>query len=177
MLLPGLGELAPRLVVERVGDRHARVGLFAGVHRLAIGMIAPDKVAPAGGELSERQRRAKAELRRDLSRSVAGTRRRFAWRRLGRRRSRGRSAGSSVQSKARPNRALPPEPSAGPKATPRMRGAPGRPAPSSYRRAILPACLVEGALKGVAAAVGHCVARSRRADQLATRACREASVG
>ena len=39
--------------------------------------------------------------------------------------------GSSVQSKARPKRALPPEPDAGPKATPRMRAPPVGPAPLS----------------------------------------------
>ena len=52
---------------------------------LAIGMIAPDKVAPAGRQLIERQRRAKAELRRDLGRRIAGTPGRFARRRLRRR--------------------------------------------------------------------------------------------
>src|SRR5580700_9166569 len=41
------------------------------------------------------------------------------------------SVGSSVQSKARPKRALPPEPGAGPKATPRTRAPPVGPAPLS----------------------------------------------
>jgi hypothetical protein len=49
-------------------------------------MIAPDEIAPAGGEFSEGQRRAKAKLRRDLGGRIAGTRRRFARQRRRRRR-------------------------------------------------------------------------------------------
>ena len=119
---------ASRPIVKGVGDRDPGVGLLTGVDGLAIGMVAPDKVAPAGCELIERQRRAKAELRRDLGRCLAGTPSRLARRRL---RRGGRSVGSSVQSKARPKRALPPEPGAGPKATPRTRAPPVGPAPRS----------------------------------------------
>src|SRR5882757_9869843 len=87
--LSRLGEVPPRPIVKRVGNRHARVGALANLYRLAIGMIAPDKVAPAGRQLIKRQRCAKAELRRDLGRCLAGTRRRFPWRSLGRLRRRG----------------------------------------------------------------------------------------
>jgi len=60
--LTRLGAVPPRPIVKGVGDRHASVGPLAGGHRLPIGMIAPDEVAPAGRQLIERQRRAKAEL-------------------------------------------------------------------------------------------------------------------
>src|ERR1700734_1283411 len=49
--LARLGEFPPGSVVKRVGDRHAPVGSLAGGHRLPIGMIAPDEVAPAGRQL------------------------------------------------------------------------------------------------------------------------------
>jgi hypothetical protein len=56
-----LGELAPGPVIKRVGDRHPGVGVLTGVGGLAVGMIAPDKIAPAGCQLLERQRCAKPE--------------------------------------------------------------------------------------------------------------------
>src|ERR1700733_2972872 len=80
--LTRLGAVPPGSVVKRVGDRHAPVGPLAGGHRLPIGMIAPDEVAPAGRQLIERQRRTEAELRRDLGRCRAGAPGRFAGRSL-----------------------------------------------------------------------------------------------
>ena len=133
-----LGKIPPRPIVEGVGDRHPSVGAPTGILGLTIGMIAPDEIAPARRKLIECQRRAKAELGRDLGRRIAGTPGRFAQRRL--RRRAGRSVSSSVQSKARPNRALPPEPGAAPKATPRTRAPPVKPAPlSSGARSFRPA--------------------------------------
>src|ERR1700734_3514364 len=81
--LARLGEFPPGSVVKRVGDRHAPVGSLAGGHRLPIGMIAPDEVAPAGRQLIERQRRTEAEFRRDLGRCLAGAPGRVAGRSLG----------------------------------------------------------------------------------------------
>ena len=120
---------ASRPIVKGVGDRDPGVGLLTGVDGLAIGMVAPDKVAPAGCELIERQRRAKAELRRDLGRCLAGTPSRLARRRL-------RGCGADLSARRSSprrgrNRALPPEPGAGPKATPRTRAPPVGPAPRS----------------------------------------------
>jgi hypothetical protein len=74
--LARLGELAPGPVIKRVGDRHPGVGVLTGVGGLAVGMIAPDKIAPAGCQLLERQRCAKPEFRCDLGRGIAGTPRR-----------------------------------------------------------------------------------------------------
>ena len=73
-----LGEIPPRPIVEGVGDGHPSVGALTGIHGLAIGMIAPDKLAPARRKLIEGQRRPKAEFRRDFGRRIAGTPDRFA---------------------------------------------------------------------------------------------------
>src|ERR1700751_3112825 len=55
-----------RLGIERVGDRDSPIGARPALRGLAIGMIAPDEIAPPGGELGRRLRRPKAELSLDL---------------------------------------------------------------------------------------------------------------
>jgi hypothetical protein len=72
--LPPLGELVARLGVKRVGDRDSPVGARPGLRGLPIGMIAPEEIAPPGGELGQRERCPKAEL--SLSRRAY---RRNAW--------------------------------------------------------------------------------------------------
>src|ERR1700722_14791666 len=56
--LSRLGELPSCAIVKHGGDRHPSIGALAGVQGLAIGMIAPDEIAPAGRKLVERQGRA-----------------------------------------------------------------------------------------------------------------------
>ena len=68
---PAPNELPPGLIVERVGDRYPDIGLRTGVDALAIGMIAPDEVAPTGRQLIERKRSVEAELPRDLGERIA----------------------------------------------------------------------------------------------------------
>src|SRR5580692_8004550 len=171
--LTRLGAVPPRPIVKGVGDRHASVGPLAGGRRLPIGMIAPDKVAPTGRQLIERQRCAEAELRRDLGRRIAAAPGRFARRSLGRR---GQICGfvGPVQGEAEAR------PAAG-----TWRGAKGdathagssrRARAAVIRPVILPARLVEGALKGVAAAVGHGYP-SRERVRPPRRAYREATIG
>src|SRR3984885_7372152 len=116
-------------------------------------MIAPDEIAPAARKLIERQRRAEAELSRDLGRRIAGAPRRFARRRL--RRWRGRVCWfvRPVQSQAEPCLAAGTWRRAKGDAAHAGSSRPARAV--VVRSAILPTCLVEGALKGVAAPVGH----------------------
>jgi hypothetical protein len=141
-----LGEFAPRSIIKGVGDCDPGVGALSRVIRLAVGMIAPDKIAPARCKLIQRQRPGKAKLGGDFGRRIRGTGRRFV-RRSRRLPSRPvRRVGGPLQGEAKTRC------SAGTLWEPKLEAPadsrpPGWPEPVILRRLTLPPRCVEGALK------------------------------
>jgi hypothetical protein len=167
--LSRLGKLSPRSFVKRVGDRDSHVRARSRLEGLPIGMIAPHEIAPPGGKLSQRQRRAEAELSLDLVRRIAAAPGRFAWRRS--RRRRGPVCGLVRPIQSQPEPRLSPGGGSWPERNAYAHaGTSGRPCAVIVRSAICPPRLLEGAFKRIFVAVGHC-----RTISTSSSACRGAA--